>query len=112
MKIGRMYTRLRWERPETSITVTGALLAKYTTLAYIRAERASMRATERNEAGEMYADIHAEYYVRYLHDIRRGDRLTEVSDEDTDSGALMEVTAVIANRRKGLKTVICDRVNL
>ena len=106
MKIGRMYTRLRWERPQTSITGTGALLA------YIRAERASMRATERNEAGEMYADIHAEYYVRYLHDIRRGDRLTEVSDEDTDSGALMEVTAVIANRRKGLKTVICDRVNL
>lgn len=103
MKIGRMYTRLRWERPQTSITGTGALLAKYTTLAYIRAERASMRATERNEAGEMYADIHAEYYVRYLHDIRRGDRLTEVSDEDTDSGALMEVTAVIANRRKGLK---------
>lgn len=112
MKIGRMYTRLRWERPQTSITGTGALLAKYTTLAYIRAERASMRATERNEAGEMYADIHAEYNVRYLHDIRRGDRLTEVSDEDTDSGALMEVTAVIANRRKGLKTVICDRVNL
>ena len=108
MKIGRMYTRLRWERPQTSITGTGALLAKYTTLAYIRAERAAMRATERNEAGEMYA----EYYVRYLHDIRRGDRLTEVSDEDTDSGALMEVTAVIANRRKGLKTVICDRVNL
>lgn len=112
MKIGRMYTRLRWDRPKTSVTVTGALLAKYTTLGIIHAERASMRATERNEAGEMYADMHAEYYVRYLHDIRRGDRLAEVSDADTDSGALMEVTAVISNRRKGFKTIICDRVNL
>lgn len=112
MKIGRMYVRVRWERPKTSVTATGALLAKYTVVGYIHAERASMRATERAEAGEMYADMNAEYRVRYLHDIRRGDRLTEVSDEDADSGALMEVTAVIANRRKGFKTIICARVNL
>lgn len=112
MKIGRMYTRLRWERPKTSVTVTGALLAKYTTLGIIHTERASMRATERNEAGEMYADMHAEYNVRYQHDIRRGDRLVECDEWGTENGAEMEVTAVIANRRKGFKTIICDRVNL
>lgn len=112
MKIGRMYTRLRWRKPSALVTATGAREVTFINQGIILAERASMRATERNEAGEMYADMHAEYNVRYQHNIRRGDRLTECDEYGVENGVEMEVTAVINNRRKGLKTIICDRVNL
>ena len=112
MRIGRMYTVLRWRRPTASVTATGAREVVFADQGAIRAERVSMRATERAEAGEMYADMHAEYNVRHQHGIRRGDRVAECDEYGTDNGAEMEVTAVIANRRKGFKTIICDRVNL
>lgn len=101
-----MDTVIEVMRRQSVETATGARSDTYSSMGKINAERASVRPSVHEEAGEIYSDVHAEYNVRIYIDVREGDRVRE-----DRSSAVYEVTHVLYNRRKAMQTLVCDRVN-
>ena len=71
-----------------------------------RAQRQSISGKRTEEVGEHFEDLSAKYIVRWGHQPKAGWRLV------TEDGVTYEVAAIEPNRRRGLLTLNCNRVNL
>ena len=105
MQAGKMRHRLEMLRPEGVTDPFGAKSIAYTPAGVIHAERVKIRGMASAEAGEMFADYRTEWNVRDAHPVAEHWRVRQLG------GDLYTVTNVIPNRERGMKTLICERVN-
>ena len=105
MQAGKMRHRLEMLRPEGVSDSFGSKSPTFTPAGTCRAERVKMRGFASSEAGEMFADYRTEWNVRDAHPVAEHWRVRQLG------GDLYTVTNVIPNRERGMKTLICERVN-
>lgn len=72
----------------------------------VHAERVKMSGNMNLENGERFADYTAEFNIRYPVRVEEHWRL-----QSTLGGNLYEITNIVPNRDRQLKTLQCDRVN-
>lgn len=105
MQAGRMKERLELLRPERTTGGFGDEAVSYTPVATVHAERVKYTARRSEEAAEHFADYYAEFNIRDAHAVADGWRARQVG------GELYTVVSVLHNRDRGMKTLICERVN-
>lgn len=71
----------------------------------VRAERAKMSGRMSEEVGERFPGYSVEYNVRYPIPVEEHWRALD------SAGALYEISNVIPNRDRQMKTLVCERVN-
>jgi len=105
MIAGRMRYMLTIFEPQSGVDGFGGKQVKFIEKGTIHAERTKSAGSMGEEVGEMFTTYTAEYNIRDVHKIKEGYRVEE------KGGYLYTVSAVIENRQKGMKTLICTRVN-
>lgn len=105
MIAGRLTYRLRLVEPVVTVDSFKAERTTWQPRGVIRAERVSARGYRHEEAAEHFSDSRAEFNIRSVHAVRENWRVEEVG------GYTYTVTAVIDNRRRGMKTLVCERLN-
>lgn len=99
-------TWLQLQRPERNTDAMGSERVNYVDAQRVHAERIKFSGRRLEEACEHFSDYTAEYNIRWAHNVSDGWRAL-----DEDSGILYLITSVLPNRRKGYKTLRCERVN-
>ncbi len=100
---GELYTLTK------SVTTTDKFGAKKQTwveVMKIHAERVKMSGRISEEDGERFPAYSAEYNIRYPIHVEEHWRIQAVS-----GGNLYEITNIIPNWDRQMKTLVCDRVN-
>lgn len=93
-------------RPVRSTGLTGAESTAYEELPPVHAQRKGLSGGRSEEAGEHFPDYRADFIVRSAHRaIVENWRVRE------RGGLLYTVVAVVPNRRRGMNTLVCERVN-
>lgn len=100
-----MKYRLRVIEPVVTVDRFHAEKTDWTERGIIHAERVKDTGYRREEVGEHFAEHRAEYRIRSAHDVRENWRVEEIG------GMTYTVTAVINNRDRGMKTLVCERLN-
>ena len=105
MIAGLLNTHLILYRPETSETTSGSEKVTFSEVATVRAGRSKYAGSTGEEAGELFMDIRATFTLRDAHTIGEHWRVRE------PGGPLFAVDFIEHNRRKGMITLNCIRVN-
>ena len=105
MRAGTLSYTLTLLRPEITDSAYGSPRTEYKAVGTIHAERAKMTATNSMEVGEVFPDYRVDWLVRIEHKIKEHWRVQE------QGGHLYNITNIIPNRRRGLQTLVCERVN-
>lgn len=105
MIAGRMYDTLVWLRSQPEVNAFGEEQPVWVSMGRVHAERVSMRGQRREQTGEHFADYRAEFNVRWAHDFRAHDRVRD------GSGHVYTVVAVVPNRARGMRSLVCEGVN-
>lgn len=71
----------------------------------VNAERVKLSGRFVTEAGDVFPDYHVEYIIHYPIEIEEGWHVRE------KGGHEYVVTSIIPNRRRNMKTLICERFN-
>lgn len=100
-----MDTRLRLLRPLTERDGFGSEKTRYEETKTVHAERRKLTGNYREELGEMFPDYTAEFNIRIEH------RVDEKWRVEERGGHLYTVCNIIPDRRKGMQTLRCERVN-
>lgn len=98
-------TRLEVLRPSRAANAYGEEAPTWEAVGTVRAERVKMEGRRSEEAGEQFPDYSARFNIRYAHHVEENWRVR------LDEGHLYAVTNVIPNRRRAMKTLVCERVN-
>lgn len=106
MRAGGLTDKLEVLEPLAEVNGFGEERMAYGARGEIRAERVQMGGRRSEEAGEHFPDYSVKYNVRYGHEVKENWRV-----KDMRYGYLYAVTNVIPNMRKGMKTLVCERVN-
>lgn len=106
MKPGQMRERLIPYRKTIAKTATGSQCDAYVALPQVWASLLSERNEAHIEAGELFADMHSEFAVRWAVDIREKWRVKHL-----DTGTLYTVTSIRPVRHLGMKILKCEKVN-
>ena len=106
MKAGRLNSRLTILQPIFIVNDFGERRTTYANAGYCDAERASMSGSRSEEVDEHFPDYRANWVTSIAVTVDENWRL-----QDTETGYLYTVTNVVLNRRRGMKTLICTRVN-
>ena len=91
--------------PTETVTNSGATKITYTQMRVVHAQRVKHSGNRSEEVGEHFPEYRAEFYIRDVHPIEENWRVRHVG------GHLYTVTNIIPNIKKGMKTLVCDRVN-
>lgn len=105
MRAGAMRYKLRLLRPVAEVNSFGEEAVSYEPAATVWAERARQTGRRSEEAGEHFPDYSAEFNIRAAHEVDANWRAEQLG------GHLYTVTAVIPNIERGMKTLVCERVN-
>ena len=105
MRAGAMKYRLLLMQPKASTNDFGEEATTYEPLAVIWAERVKQSGSRSNEVGEHFPDYRAEFNIRDAHRVKENWRVQQLG------GYLYSVTNIIPNLDKGMKTIVCERVN-
>lgn len=105
MIAGRMTERLALMRPRTEQNQYGAWVTTWEDTRTVAAERERQTGSRSEEAGEHFADYRAEYLIRDAHPVAENWRVRETG------GSLYTVTNIIPYPRRGMKRLVCVRVN-
>lgn len=73
----------------------------------IRAELRKQRGSVRESGGELFPAYDAEFNVRYHHKLTEGSRVKHL----TEGGLLYRIDNILLNRARGMKTLLCSKVN-
>ncbi len=106
MQAGRMKYRLEMLEAVTVTDRYGAETQEWVSRDVIHAERVKASGRRSHEAGEQFADYRAEFNVRDAHPVTDNWRVRQLG------GCLYVVVCVIPNIDRGMKTLVCERVNL
>ena len=105
MRAGRLEYRITLLRPVTTTNTFGEEVTEWATSVEADAELVTYTGRLSEEVGEHFADYSTKWNIHEAHEVAEHWR---VQDED---GLLYTVTNIIPNRRRGFKTLICERVN-
>lgn len=100
-----MKYRLEIQQPTVTKDKYGAENTVYTTVRIVHAERVKTSGARSEEMGEHFPDYSAQFNVRYEHPIEENWRVKQLG------GYLYTVTNIVPNIDRGMKTLICARVN-
>lgn len=106
MKAGRMTTRLRILKPRVTKDRFNADITEWESGGMIHAERVRLTSRSRIEASEVFPSAQARFNIRDAHEVGENWRVEEYG------GHLYTVSAIEANRKRGMLTLICDRINV
>lgn len=104
MIAGRLNDWVTLMRPEVSTDGFGAETTSYLPYGYVRAEVKWKSGALSPELSEVFADVHLEVIVRDAHPVAAKWRLVHAGETYT-------VDAAEHNRLKGLRRLICSKVN-
>ena len=105
MIAGRMKYKLALLQPTESVNDFGEAEVTYTQTVIVHAERVKNTGRRSEEVGEHFPDYAAEFNIRDAHTIDENWRVQQMG------GHLYTVTNIIQNIDRGMKTLICERVN-
>lgn len=100
-----MKYRLKIYEPVSGADKWGEETPEYRELRTIHAERVKFSGNRSEEVGEHFPDYRVEFNVRDAHPVKELWRVEQLG------GYLYTVTNVIPNLDRGMKTLICERVN-
>lgn len=105
MRAGALKYRLVLLRPVADVNDYGEEAMMYSEERTVWAERVKMSGGRHDEVGEHFADYRAEFNIRDAHEVAENWRVKLLG------GELYTVTAVVPNLDRGMKTLVCERVN-
>lgn len=105
MIAGRMKYKLELLEPVISSNDYGAENTEYHSTRTVHAERVKQSGNRSEEVGEHFSDYSAEFNIRDVHPVEENWRARQIG------GHLYTVTNIIPNLDKGMKTLVCVRVN-
>ena len=91
--------------PKKTTNEYGEEAIDYVVMRTVHAERVKMSGRRSEEAGEHFPDYTTEYNIRDVHDVQENWRLQQLG------GCLYTITNIIPNLDRGMKTLVCVRVN-
>lgn len=105
MIAGRLRYKLKVFEPVCDADAFGAEVQGFRERSTIHAERVKISGRRSLEVGEFFPDYHVEFNIRYSQPVKENWRVEQIG------GYLYTVTNVIPNIERGMKTLICERVN-
>lgn len=105
MRAGQLKYKLRLLRPTTTTNDFGEENITYEEFRTIWAERAKYSGRNSEELAEHFADASVNWIIRDAHPVQEHWRVEQLG------GYLYTVEAVEPNLNKGMKTLICSRIN-
>ncbi len=105
MQAGKMKYRLQLLEPVNDTNNFGEETRHYKAIRTIYAERVKTSGHRSEEAGEHFPDYRAEFNIRDAHPVKENWRVKQLG------GYEYTVTNIIPNIDRGMKTLICERVN-
>lgn len=105
MRAGGLDQKLRLLRPEFDVNQYGEGEPSYVDAGTVWAERVKLRGNRSEEAGEHFPDYRAEFNIRCAHTVEENWRAQHLG------GHLYEIVAIVPNIRRGMITLVCERVN-
>lgn len=105
MRAGALKFKLILYQPQMAVNRFGEEARSFDKYRTVAAERVKHTGRRSEEVGEHFAAYTAEYNIRDAHPVDEGWRVQQLG------GHLYNVTAVIHNLDRGMKTLICERVN-
>lgn len=100
-----MKYRLKVYEPVSDANGFGEETPTYRHFRTINAERVKATGNRSEEVGEHFPDYRAEFNIRDAHPVKENWRVEQMG------GYLYTVTNIIPNLDRGMKTLICERVN-
>ena len=104
MIAGRMTERVVLIQPSATTNGFGSDVVSYTDVKTVHAEVQWKSGGTYQQASELFPDGHIEVIIRDAHQVEAKWRIRY-------NGEVYNVAAVAPNRVKGLKRLICDKVN-
>ena len=105
MRAGGLKYRLALLEPVRVTDRMGAEDTRYTYTQEVWAEREKHDGSRSNEVGEHFPTYSVRFNIRDAHRVEENWRVQQLG------GYLYTVVAVIPNKDRGYKTLVCDRVN-
>lgn len=106
MKAGGLRNeRLVLMKPVTTTDKYGSEKVTWETVRTVRAERVKMNGRMDVEVGERFAGYSVEFNIRYPIHAEEHWRVLHIG------GVLYEITNVVPNRDRQMKTLVCEKVN-
>ncbi len=105
MQAGRMKYRLELLEPVTVINSFGEEVPTYNKVRTVAAERVKASGHRSEEVGEHFPDYRAEFNIRDAHPVKENWRVRQLG------GYVYTVTNIIPNLDRGMKTLVCERLN-
>lgn len=105
MQAGRMKYKLELLRPAAAVDGFGEETPDYISVRTVAAERVKTSGNRSEEVGELFPDYRVEFNIRDAHPVDENWRVRQLG------GHLYTVTNIIPNIDRGMKTLICERVN-
>lgn len=105
MIAGRMKYKLVLLQPVEAENDFGENKITFVKTSTVNAERVKTHGRRSEEVGEHFPDYNAEFNIRDAHTVDENWRVQQLG------GHLYTVTNIIPNIDKGMKTLICERVN-
>lgn len=105
MKAGRMDQRVELMEPVRTKDGYGDERTEYVARATAWAEQVRHTGSRSEEVAEHFADHRTEWNIRTAHSVGENWRLRHVG------GFTYTVTAIVENRKRGYRTLYCERLN-
>ena len=105
MRAGDMKYRLQLLEPVTVTDRFGEESTDYQPTRIIHAERVKLSGNRSEEVGEHFPDYRVEFRIRDAHPVDENWRVQQLG------GYLYTVTNIVPNVDRGMKTLVCTRVN-
>ncbi|WP_302984969.1 head-tail adaptor protein [uncultured Muribaculum sp.] len=100
-----MKYRLELLEPVTVINSFGEEVPTYNKVRTVAAERVKASGHRSEEVGEHFPDYRAEFNIRDAHPVKENWRVRQLG------GYVYTVTNIIPNLDRGMKTLVCERLN-
>ena len=105
MQAGRMKYKLVLLQPVVAVNSFGEETPAYKEFRKVAAERVKTTGRRSEEVGEHFPDYSAEFNIRDAHPVQENWRVRQMG------GYEYTVTNIIHNIYRGMKTLVCERVN-
>lgn len=105
MQAGKMKYKLELLEPVLAGDKFGSEKTEYRIIRTVWAERVKISGNRREEVGELFPDYRAEFNIRDVHPVKENWRVKQLG------GNTYTVTNIIYNLDRGMKTLVCERVN-
>ncbi len=106
MQAGRMKYRIELLEPYITANTFGEEAESFRTFRVVNAERVKMSGRRSDEVGEHFPDYSVAFNIRDVHPIKENWRIRQLG------GYEYIVTNIIPNIDRGMKTLICERLNV